>query len=174
MNGKQWLAIGLAVVALFGVGAAAFYTGFGPAPGDGSDGSVSEFPTATPSPSDGGGGSASPPFTFTVDDVEECGSTCRDVTVTLTNQQDTAATGVTVYTRIHAGRDNTAEEDVVWENQREVGRLAADGARTTSERVELSFQDGMAIQQNDGWITIVTTVETDERTVTFTDTEQVT
>lgn len=45
-------------------------------------------------------------------DVEECGQTCRDVTSTLSNNQDETATGVTVYTRVFAGEDNTAQEDL--------------------------------------------------------------
>lgn len=163
--------VAVALVGLLAVGAGALYTGFGPAPGGGSEEPITDFPTATPSGSDGG--SSSPPFTFTVDDIEECGSTCREVTATLKNEQDRTATGVTVYSRIYAGQDTTAEEDLIWQGKEEVGTLAANESSTHTERVELSFQEGLAVQGNDGWVTIVTSVRTDDRTVTFTSSEQV-
>jgi hypothetical protein len=162
-----------------GLGAALYY-GVGPAPGGtGSGEELTDFPMATPS--DGGSdngasegtGTETPPLSFTIDDIEECGQTCRDVTTTLHNNQNETATGVTVYTRIFAGEDNTAEEDVVWEGKKEVGTVGAGGSRTATERVELSLQEAREIDQQDGWITIVTTVETDEQTVTFQDSEQV-
>ena len=43
------------------------------------------------------------PFGFVVDQIETCGETCRDVTTTPTNRQSTAASDVTVTTRIYAG-----------------------------------------------------------------------
>lgn len=172
MNRTRAVVAAIVVVGLLAAGVGALYTGVGPAPGDDSGGSIEDFPTATPS---GGGGAAetSEPFAFTVDDIEECGSTCRDVTVTLSNEQDESATGVTVYTRIYAGQDSTAEEDLLWEGQEAVGTLGPDESTTQTERVELSFSEALAVQQNDGWITVLTTVETDEQTVTFTDNRQV-
>lgn len=167
------------VVILAGLGAA-FYYGVGPAPGGTDSGEVlTDFPTATSADggtTDGGAETASPetpPFSFTIDEIEECGQTCRDVTATLHNNQDETATGVTVFTRVFAGQDNTAKQDLVWEGKAEVGTLEADAAHTTTRRVELSLQESRKIQRNDGWITIVTSVQTDERTVTFRDSEQV-
>lgn len=177
----------IAVVLAVAVGVA-FYTGIGPAPGgnDSSD-TITDFPTATPTghgPEDGDSASMSssvttatssstPPFTFTIDAIEDCGQTCRDVTATLHNHQNEAATGVTVYTRIFAGQNNTETDDIVWEGKESVGTLDANASHTTTRRVELSLQQALEIEQNDGWITIVTTVESDERTVTFRDSEQV-
>ncbi|MDZ7700841.1 MAG: hypothetical protein U5J98_01550 [Halobacteriales archaeon] len=140
---------------------------------------LTDFPTATPSEGgsdDGGAGTTAtetPPFSFTIDEIEECGQTCRDVTATLHNNQDETATGTTVFTRVFAGEDNTDTADLVWEGKEEVGTLEAGTSHTTTRRVELSLQDARKIEQNDGWITIVTTVQTDERTVTFRDSEQV-
>lgn len=172
---------GVLVVLLLALGmGAAFYYGVGPAPGGTDSGDeLTEFPTATPSdatPASGGSetaGTATQPFSFTIDEIEECGQTCRDVTATLHNNQGEPATGVTVFTRVFAGEDNTAEEDLVWEGKEEVGTMDADASHTTTRRVELSLRDGNKINQNDGWITIVTTVQTDDRTVTFRDSEQV-
>lgn len=193
MNRKLLLG-GFALVLLIALGVgAAFYAGVGPAPGGNDSGdTLSEFPTETETePSDDGsdttasdGGTTAsgtatgettetPPFTFTIDEIEECGTTCRDVTATLDNNQDDTATGVTVYTRIYAGEDNTAEEDVVWEGSEDVGTLEGGDAHTTTRRVELSFMDAQKVNQRDGWITIVTTVQSDDQTVTFRDSEQV-
>lgn len=172
---------GILVVVLLAVGlGAAFYYGVGPAPGGAGSGDVlTDFPTATSA--DGGSAHGEtetttaemPPFSFTIDVIVECGQTCRDVTATLHNNQDETATGVTVFTRVFAGQDNSAKEDLVWEGKEEVGTLEADAAHTTTRRVELSLRDARKIQRNDGWITIVTSVRTDERTVTFRDSEQV-
>lgn len=172
MNRTHAVVAAIAVVGLLAAGAGALYAGLGPAPGGDSGDDISEFPTETPSGS-GGEGSTSPPFTFAVDDVEECGTTCREVTATVVNEQDEAATGVAVYTRIYAGQNSSAEDDLLWQGKEEVGSLEAGESSTTTERVELTFQEGMAVRQNDGWVTVVTTVETDERTVTFTEERQV-
>lgn len=55
----------------------------------------------------------------------------------------------------------------------DVGTLEAGGSYTVTRRVELSFGDAYAIDQEDGWIPIQTTVETADQTVTFTDQLQV-
>ncbi|UWG48057.1 Uncharacterized protein HSRCO_1780 [Halanaeroarchaeum sp. HSR-CO] len=181
------------LVLALGIGAAVL-SGVGPAPGgNGSGDTLSEFPTETPTetPATAAPGdepsretatddgtteeatTQTPPFTFTIDDIEECGTTCRDVTATLTNEQDDTATGVTVYTRVYAGEDTTEENDIVWEGREDVGTLEGGEAHTTTRRVELSLLDARKVNQRDGWITIVTTVQTDDRTVTFRDSEQV-
>jgi len=70
-----------------GIGAA-LYTGVGPAPGGDSGDEIDEFPTEDDTDTDGSD-TASPddPFSFTIDDIEECGETCRDVTATLDNNK---------------------------------------------------------------------------------------
>lgn len=150
-----------------------------------------DFPTATPPPSGGadpGGGAGSSegaesvdssgdggspasaaerPFTFAVDEIDACGRTCRDVTSTLTNDQNHTAESVEVYVRIFVG-NSTDEDDVIWRGNDTVGALDANESYTATERVRLSYAEGFAVTQNDGWITIQTTVVSDERTVTFT------
>lgn len=174
----------LALVAVAAVGGAMLATGAGPVAvvGDitdgvdssASDGSDASTPadgdetdrTATPRVSADG-----PPFAFAVDRVENCGETCRDVTSTLTNEQSDAATDVTVRTRIYAG--NGTDGDVVWSGTEQVGTLEAGGSHTTTERVDLSLTDAYRIERSGGWITVETTVDTDERTVTLTERRQV-
>ena len=194
MNAKRLTAVA-AVLLIGGAAAGAMlYTGVGPAPGGTSGESIDDFPTEESAgggdgsgPSDGGDGSGpsdggdsesttsggTEPFTFTVDDTERCGTTCRDVTATLNNERNETATGVTTYIRIFAGESNTDTDDVVWEGTVDVGTLEADSSFTTTERVKLSLRGAGKVNQNDGWITIQTTVESDDRTVTFRESEKV-
>lgn len=177
MNRKHIL-VGLLVVSALTLGlGATLYTGVGPAPGGTSGDSITDFPT--PEESDNGHSEAdvsaeSAPFSFTVEEVTECGMTCRDVTATLHNNQNETATGVTVFTRIFAREDNTDMNDLVWEGTVEVGTLASGDGHTSTQRIELSIRDARKVDRHDGWITILTAVQTDERTVTFQDSEQVT
>jgi hypothetical protein len=195
MNVKLLAVVGVLSLVAAGV-LGAFATGFGPAPGGDSGSDVESFPTATPAETAGGDGAGetatattadgdgagetatptattatTPPFTFSIDSIEECGRTCRDVTSTLTNRQDATAENVTVYTRVFVG--NGTDGDVVWEGSEPVGTLDAGESYTATRRVELSYSDALTIQQSGGWITVQTTVQTDDRTVTFSDQRQV-
>ena len=152
----------------------ALATGFGPAPG-GSSGTPAPTPESTGTVYDGSGdgtAESTPPFSFGIDSIEECGQTCRDVTATLNNNQDTAASDVTVYTRIYAG-NSTASNDRIWSGTEAVGSMEAGGSYTSMNRVELSLAEGQQVRSNDGWITIVTTVESADTTVTFKDNRDV-
>lgn len=126
-----------------------------------SDGGRETTPTSENTPT------AIGPFAFEVVSVEDCGSTCRDVTISLTNRQQRDAENVTVYARIFAGRDS--EGDGIWAGTEQVGRLAPGESVTATKRVSLSFMDALAVQQADGWVTIQTTVESDSETMTFTE-----
>ncbi|WP_096389235.1 hypothetical protein [Halopenitus persicus] len=181
MNWKHGLTVGIVVLALAVAVGAAVYTGVGPAPGSDSGEPIEEFPTEEPSteqPEDDDASTTTStpdtePFSFTIDETEECGTTCRDVTATLYNEQDETATGTTTYIRIFAGEDNVDTDDVVWEGTVDVGTLEAGASHTTTERVELSLQEARKVDRNDGWITIQTTVESDDTTVTFRNSERV-
>lgn len=176
MVNRTYLIGGVLVVLLLAAGlAAAVFYGVGPAPGGPESGEqLTDIPPAT---SDGSGtgptATALPPFSLSIIEIEDCGQTCRDVTATLQNNQDGTATGVTVSTRVFAGQDNTAEEDLVWQGKEQVGTLEAGASHTTTRRVALSLLEANKVQQNNGWITIVTTVQTDDRRVTFQDSKQV-
>ncbi|ESP89228.1 hypothetical protein [Candidatus Halobonum tyrrellensis] len=190
------VAVAIVVVAC---GVAAFVVGVGPFGGtDAGTGDVPTA-TASPSPSGGSGGSGGgggsggtgggggsgtgggggggsgdggdadrPPYTFSVAAIENCGRTCRDVTVELTNNRRQAAEDVVVRTRIFAG--NTTDADArVWRGREAVGRLDAGATTTATKRVSLGFGAALSVQQNDGWITIRTTVESADVTRTFTE-----
>jgi hypothetical protein len=64
-------------------------------------------------------------------------------------------------------------DEIVWEGTEDVGAMDPGTSYTTTERVELSLRDARKVDQNDGWITILTTVESDDTTVTFQNSEQV-
>lgn len=181
---RTTLAVGTAALLVLVGGAAGLAFGFGPAPGGaGTSEDIGDFPEQTGDSSETGGDSgtdddqgagsdggthaaSSPPFAFSIDRIEDCGATCRDVTVTLFNEQNETAENVTVYTRVYAG-NSTAEDDRVWQGKEDVGTLDADSSVTKTQRVSLSYADGYAVKQNDGWVTIVTTVQSDDETVTF-------
>jgi hypothetical protein len=177
MPSKTFALGGVAALAVF-VAAAAFVPGVGPASG-GPSAEGDSFPTETPAGPDDGGeddgtGAASgtaAPFGFHVDGVEECGTTCRDVTSTVTNRQGAPAEDVTVHTRVFVG--NGTDGDAAWRGTERVGTLDAGASHTATRRVELSYADGLAVQASDGWITVQTTVQTADRTVTYTERRQV-
>lgn len=129
-------------------------------------------------PSDGcpdGGGSATepPPLSFTDETMEEGGQACGDVTATLQYNQDGTAIDVTAFTRIVGGENNTDTADFDWEGKGDVGTPEADATHITTDRVEPSPQEARRIAQDDGWITIQTTVQSDRTTITSQDNEQV-
>lgn len=106
------------------------------------------------------------PFSFTIDAIEKCGDTCRDVTATIVNNQNETATGVKVRSEIYTG-DNY--DNNIWEGTSEVGELPAGESYTDTKTVDLGYQDAYAVDQNDGWILIKTYVTTDDGTFVFKD-----
>ncbi|MFC6757084.1 MULTISPECIES: hypothetical protein [Haloarcula] len=143
--------------------------------GSGGAGVATESP-AVPTPSDGvpsdTATTASQPFTFETHEVAECGLLCRNVTSTVSNEQSTVARDVTVRTRLYAGNDTDGE--VRWEATERVARLDPGETYQTTQRVELSMDAALAIREADGWVSIRTTVETAEQSVTVTDRREVT
>lgn len=176
MEGKFIIVIAL----LIAVGGGVAVVGGDLLPG-GEGANADPFPTqtATPTPTiDGNETTATatatprPPFGFAIESIESCGQTCRNVTSTLTNRQDTTAQEITVHTRIFAGKRTGG--DIVWRGNESVGTLGGGESYTTTRQVKLSFSEALKIQNEDGWITVQTTVETADQTVTFTDERQVT
>jgi hypothetical protein len=189
MNGQKFVVVAVVVLVALAGGVGALVIGLGPAPGGESGESVESFPAAGTDSGSGtdGGGSGSgdaggtdgsetngsdgssdsvPAFSLLVERIEQCGQTCRDVTVSLTNEQNRTAENVTVYTRIYAG-NSTAEEDRVWAGKQAVGAMEPGATFTGTERVQLSYREGYAVEQADGWITVLTTVQSDDTTLTF-------
>lgn len=185
MHWKRVLVAVVAIVVVVGaVGTVAVLTGLVPTGGNG-DATVAGYPTASPgqtysgSASGGGNGTnaaagtSTPPFTFTIDSISTCGQTCRKVTATIHNQQSTSASNVTVYSIIYAG-NQTRSGDRIWAGKQPIGTLAAGGSYTGTQTVQLSFSDAYSVQQHGGWITVVTTVQSASKTVSFTSHRNVT
>ena len=178
---RRYIVAAVALVLLVG-GGLALTVGDAPftEPGGETAESTEPFPTATPTStaagSDGGGGDASgptatpepePSFAFEVRSIESCGQTCRDVTSAVSNGGDARATNVTVYSRIFVG-NSTDTDDLAWQGDEGVGTLDAGETYTATKTVELSYSEALAVQNAGGWVTVQTTVESDQRTVTFT------
>ena len=158
-------------VAVLAVLAVVFASGFGPALAGGNGEDIESFPTPTAgsggdASGDGSSATSTQAYTLTVEEVEPCGRTCRDVTSRLTNEQASDGSDLTVYSRIYA--ENGTDGDVVWEGKEPVGDLEGGDSYTETRRVELSFSGAYTVKQHDGWITIETVVQSDERTVRFT------
>jgi len=126
------------------------------------DGGDSTTTTATPQMAD-----TEAAFVFAIDDIQECGDTCRDVTATLSNDGGEAAANVTVETNVYT------DGDLIWEGDEDVGRLDAGGEHTSTKRVELGYSDALKVENNDGWITIETIVRFEDGQQVFTEERQV-
>jgi hypothetical protein len=89
------------------------------------------------------------PYDVTVERMEECGTTCRDVTARLTNTGDRDRRDVVVETRLYA---------LLWRGNATVGRLAVGETHDQTERVDLGYRDALAVERNDGVVTVQTIV----------------
>jgi hypothetical protein len=163
----DWPVVGLlaAVGVLLLVTAGVALTGAVGFFGGGETDAVTESPTV-PTPSDTPTTDGQP-FTLDTRGVEACGMLCRNVTSTVTNEQSTVARDVTIHTRLYAGIDT--EGEVRWEATERVDRLGPGETYSTTQRVELPLEDALAIRDADGWVTIRTTVESANQSVTVTD-----
>lgn len=119
---------------------------------------------------DGGAGTDGTPGTteagaaelaFEIDGIEECGLTCRNVTATLSNVGDGTARNVTVNTTLYA------DDRPVWNASRNVGRIGANESYTATERVTVDVDEAQAIQENEGYATVVVEVTFDEGRARF-------
>jgi hypothetical protein len=63
--------------------------------------------------------------------------------------------------------------NVAWEGRASVGTLEAGASHTATRRVALSYGEAFAIRQHGGWVTVQTTVQTADGTVTFTEPRKV-
>jgi hypothetical protein len=126
--------------------------------GGGGDGGSAEESTATPQPD---------PFQFTVGAIENCGTTCRDVTASVTNVRQQAVQDVTVTTVI------TTEGDQVWQGDADLGTLDAGETVETTRRVNIGYFDAAKIKNNGGYITVETTIQSSAGEYTFSERRKV-
>lgn len=104
---------------------------------------------------------------YRIVEITTINQTARNVTVRLTNDGNETATGVAAETVIYAG-NTTADDQQIWTGSREVGSVAAGGSVQFSQTVALSLNEALQVEGADGWITVVTTIRTDEGSVTVT------
>lgn len=114
-------------------------------------------PTATPF------GSA---FSYAINEITECGSTCRDVTATLTNDQDDAAEDVVIVTEMYAG-NQTSEDALVYTSNESAGTLGSGESHTFTQQLELTLSEAADVRDEDGWVAIVTTIHSEGETKSF-------
>lgn len=134
----------------------------------GSDGARGGTDGGTETETDGPteAGDTGPAFAFTVESVDRCGRTCREVNAALHNRRDEVAKGTVVYTRIYAG-NSTDEEDLVWADNREIPSVEGGGVYRSTDRVKLSPQKAEEVRENDGLVTVEATVEGQHGTERF-------
>lgn len=107
-----------------------------------------------------GGAERLPPFSFSVKKIENCGDTCREVTASITNNQNVSR-DVTVRSIIYTGGEK------IWEGESDLGTLASGETRTDTKTVKLGYVDGYKVKQNDGKILVKTYVVTEDATYVF-------
>ena len=172
----DWPAVGLlaAVGVLLLVTAGVTLPGVFGLVGGGGAGVATESPV--PTPSDAAPETrtnASQPFTLETRAVEHCGMLCRNVTSAVTNeQQSTAARDATIHTRLYVGNDTDGE--VRWRRTERMGRIDAGETYQATRWVELSLEAALAIREAGGWVTIRTTVDSADQSVTVTERREVT
>jgi hypothetical protein len=106
-------------------------------------------------------------YDFVIETIEKCGNTCRDVTARLTNDGQSTRRNVSVTTKVYA------DGDLLWSGNETVGTLDSGGTHRSTKRVDVGFSGGMAISANDGYVTIVTIVESEEETTRFSERRKV-
>jgi hypothetical protein len=170
MDRKGWLVVTTVTVAVLSAGVLMLGS-TGPASSNASGPTTPDTPSATPGGNDTtDAGPTSPTggkWSFGIDSIESCGDTCRDVTATLDNTGTTTRTGVTVTTKV------TADGELLWEGTETVGTLEPGESSTATRRVGVGYTGALAIEANDGYVTVETVVRWDGGTTTFEDRKQV-
>lgn len=113
------------------------------------------------------GGDTDVSFDVTAVSIVECGTTCREATITVTN------TGSADATNVRASVTATADETLVWKTDETVGRLPADASVTRTRRLEIDLETALAIRENDRRVTVELLLTSDQRTERFVREEEV-
>lgn len=90
--------------------------------------------------------------------MSKCGTTCRDVTVTLSNAGAAPVHDVAVTATIYTGGD------AIWEGTERVGTIDARESYTATKRVQIGYADGIKIERNGGEVTLEAVVTSDQGT----------
>ncbi|MFB6150114.1 MAG: hypothetical protein ABEJ48_10660 [Halobacteriales archaeon] len=106
-------------------------------------------------------------FSLTVVGAASCGLTCRDVTIELTNNRARSVTNVVLVARVFAGRTTEADA-IVWRGRTRIGTMTAQGTTIVSRQIGLSLAEGNAVRKQNGWVTVVVTIDSDAGSATIT------
>lgn len=170
MDRKRWLGA-VAVIAVVLAAGVLMMGGTGPATSNASNPSPDGPSSGTASVNDTAGqndtAETGEEWSFTIDSIESCGNTCRDVAATLENTGNTTRTGVTVTTKVYA------DGELLWEGTEDAGTLGSGESDTATRRVDVGYTGGLAIESNDGYVTIRTMVSYDGGRTVFEDRKQV-
>lgn len=101
-------------------------------------------------------------FSFTVNETEKCGKQCREMSVTVANQQDEAAENVTLDFDVYAG-----SESVVWNGTEQVGTLESGETESLQLTITVDDEGYEQIVGNWGTVTLQTTVTGENATDEF-------
>jgi hypothetical protein len=107
-------------------------------------------------------------FEVTLDEVSKCGQTCRVLTLTLTNIGTITAHSVSVDVTLETGGE------IIWSGSTDVGTIEPDENHRESERVNLSYEDGLRVRRNDNVVTARMFIRSNEGDLILTKTVDVT
>ncbi|MFC6826640.1 hypothetical protein [Halopelagius fulvigenes] len=110
-------------------------------------------------------------FDFQIRNVERCGLTCRDVTVTATNTKNTTARNVTFVTKMYAGGNG---DNLVWRGNETFRKVEPGETKRVTKRVNLGLFEAAQVRQNGGFVTAKTNVTWDSGNESFSERRKVT
>jgi hypothetical protein len=87
-------------------------------------------------------------FAVTVDDLTECGATCRNFTGTVRYTGEGTARDVTLDVRV------TAEGSELWNATETVGEVQAGGSYRLVREAEIGYRESSTVLSNDGYVTV--------------------
>ena len=98
-------------------------------------------------------------FNVLVDEITECGRTCRTLDYTVQNRGTEDATGVVSRIRVYTP---DTDGDQVFDDEQEIGDLDANTQRSATKDIDTGLVDGRKIQDNDGDIDIRVNLSSNE------------
>ncbi len=96
-----------------------------------------------------------------VDEITECGRTCRTLAYTVQNRGGAGAENVTVEVAV---RTPDADGDVVYEGTQELGAIDSERQRQATTNLTLGEDGAAAVQNNDGSVAVEITAVADDGT----------
>jgi len=101
--------------------------------------------------------------TVSIDEIERCDLTCRNVSYTIENPTEESISDLTTDVTVTSG------DETLWSGESTVGDVGAGEQATVTDQIDLDTAAAATIRANDGRVTIEVTVTADgeDHTVTF-------